>query len=161
MLLPVLVSFALKPHMQNPQNHGNQCSSLQHPRMSFHSVFFLCQHLEFPWFSIPNSSLHHDSTHKNDRGNAFVGKREKKIQSKQQPKTLKAHISTKNLPKLCQVDYMEFCQHLSTFNKRDPMMIQSMIKYSVMELSGSAFWRGVYRGWWLLQKSGGLNQLSS
>lgn len=32
------------------------------------------------------------------------------------------------------VDYMEFCQHLSTFNKRDPLMIQSMIKYSVMEL---------------------------
>lgn len=70
-----------------------------------------------------------------------------------------AHLHQK-LPKLCQVDYMEFCQHLSTFNKRDPMMIQSMIKYSVMELSGLAFWRGVYRGWWLLQKSGGLNQLS-
>jgi len=33
-----------------------------------------------------------------------------------------------------EVDYMEFCQHLNTFNKRDPMMIQSMIKYSVMEL---------------------------
>ena len=29
---------------------------------------------------------------------------------------------------------MEFCQHLSAFNKRDPLMIQQLIKYSVMEL---------------------------
>ena len=29
---------------------------------------------------------------------------------------------------------MEFCQHLSNFDKRDPLMIQSLIKYSVMEL---------------------------
>ena len=33
-----------------------------------------------------------------------------------------------------QVNYMEFCQHLSAFNKRDPLMIQQLIKYSVMEL---------------------------
>ena len=29
---------------------------------------------------------------------------------------------------------MEFCKHLSAFNKRDPLMIQQLIKYSVMEL---------------------------
>jgi len=33
-----------------------------------------------------------------------------------------------------EVNYMEFCQHLSAFNKRDPLMIQQLIKYSVMEL---------------------------
>ena len=35
---------------------------------------------------------------------------------------------------LKQVNYMEFCQHLSAFNKRDPLKIQQLIKYSVMEL---------------------------
>lgn len=33
-----------------------------------------------------------------------------------------------------EVDYLEFCKHLSTFRKRDPVMMQSMMKYSVMEL---------------------------
>lgn len=89
MLLPIVVSFALKPHMENPQNHGNQYSSLHHPRMSFHSVFFLCKHLERIYSpDSPSRILHFIMIQppKNDRGNASVGKREKNIQNKQQPK---------------------------------------------------------------------------
>ena len=33
-----------------------------------------------------------------------------------------------------EIDYMEFCKHLNTFQRRDPQMVQTMLKYSVMEL---------------------------
>lgn len=33
-----------------------------------------------------------------------------------------------------EVSYIEFCQHLASFWERDPVMLQSLVKYSIMEI---------------------------
>lgn len=33
-----------------------------------------------------------------------------------------------------EVSYIEFCQHLASFWERDPIMLQSLVKYSIMEI---------------------------
>ena len=33
-----------------------------------------------------------------------------------------------------EVSYLEFCQHLGSFSARDPVVMHSLVKFSIMEL---------------------------